>query len=157
MDYSKLSDQERINALLFHKLITNRYLPNNWQQLLHTINVQPGNAVAPELIDLYIATHLYGLNIEIPNKVVLNEDFHNYCNSTRQKFGLVIGNPPYIRYQYFDKEQQLEAEKISDLFYREQVDLIVAVPVNYTLDSVIIKLLRKLNRNMGNKEGKLKN
>jgi len=51
-------------------------------------------------------------NIDIPNKVVLNEDFHNYCNSTRQKFDLVIGNPPFIRYQYFDKEQQIKAEKI---------------------------------------------
>jgi adenine-specific DNA methylase len=43
---------------------------------------------------------------------ILNEDFHAYCNSTAQKFDAIIGNPPYIRYQYFDKEQREEAIKI---------------------------------------------
>lgn len=51
-------------------------------------------------------------NICMPNTTVLNQDFHAYCNSTKDKFDLVIGNPPYIRYQYFDREQQIEAEKI---------------------------------------------
>lgn len=51
-------------------------------------------------------------NIRMSNTTVLNQDFHAYCNSTKNKFDLVIGNPPYIRYQYFDREQQIEAEKI---------------------------------------------
>ena len=50
--------------------------------------------------------------IEIPNTTVLNEDFHVYCNATDKKYDLVIGNPPYIRYQYFDELQQKEAVKI---------------------------------------------
>lgn len=53
-------------------------------------------------------------NIHLPNKYVLNEDFHTFCNATKQKFDLVVGNPPYIRYQYFDRSQQMEAEKIFD-------------------------------------------
>jgi adenine-specific DNA-methyltransferase len=35
-----------------------------------------------------------------------------YCNETTKRFDLVVGNPPYIRYQYFDKEQQAKQDKI---------------------------------------------
>ena len=51
-------------------------------------------------------------NIRLPNTVVLNMDFFEYCNSVEKQFDLVIGNPPYIRYQFFDKKQRTEAEKI---------------------------------------------
>lgn len=51
-------------------------------------------------------------NIDIPNKTLINTDFHVYCNETEQKFDLIIGNPPYIRYQYFSNEQRFEAKKI---------------------------------------------
>lgn len=51
-------------------------------------------------------------DIPLKNKSVLNMDFHAFCNSTDKRFDLVIGNPPYIRYQYFDRDQQIEAEKI---------------------------------------------
>jgi len=44
---------------------------------------------------------------------VINEDFHKYCINTERRFDLIIGNPPYIRYQYFNKEQQQYA---SDIF-----------------------------------------
>ncbi len=50
--------------------------------------------------------------IDLENKTIINSDFHNFCNTTKQKFDLVIGNPPYIRYQFFDKAQQIEAEAI---------------------------------------------
>ncbi|NUM80790.1 class I SAM-dependent methyltransferase [bacterium] len=50
--------------------------------------------------------------IKLKNKTVINIDFHLYCNETTERFNLVVGNPPYIRYQYFDKEQQIEADKI---------------------------------------------
>ena len=50
--------------------------------------------------------------IGIDNKTVINADFHTYCNATSDRFDLIIGNPPYIRYQYFNKEQQKEAEAI---------------------------------------------
>lgn len=50
--------------------------------------------------------------ILLKNKKIINQDFHLFCNQTTQKFDLVIGNPPYIRYQYFDAEQQKEAIKV---------------------------------------------
>jgi adenine-specific DNA-methyltransferase len=50
--------------------------------------------------------------INLKNKVVFNSDFHLFCNETTQQFDLVVGNPPYIRYQYFQAEQQKEAIKV---------------------------------------------
>jgi len=50
--------------------------------------------------------------IKLPNTSVINDDFHKFYNSTDKKFDLVIGNPPYIRYQYFEPEQQEAAAKI---------------------------------------------
>ncbi|MEN0049578.1 MAG: N-6 DNA methylase, partial [Bacteroidota bacterium] len=52
-------------------------------------------------------------SIQLKNCKVLNKDFHTYCNWTSDKYDLIIGNPPYIRYQFFDKYQQIEA---SDIF-----------------------------------------
>jgi adenine-specific DNA methylase len=50
--------------------------------------------------------------IVLKNKQIINDDFHTYCNNTLQRFDLVIGNPPYIRYQFFDRKQQVEAGDI---------------------------------------------
>lgn len=50
--------------------------------------------------------------INLSKKTVLNNEFHTYCNNTSKRFDLIIGNPPYIRYQYFDRDQRIEAEKI---------------------------------------------
>lgn len=51
-------------------------------------------------------------NIDLENKSVINTDFHMYCNETTERFDFVVGNPPYIRYQYFDEAQQTQAAKI---------------------------------------------
>jgi len=50
--------------------------------------------------------------IELKNKQIINADFHTYCNNTLQRFDLIVGNPPYIRYQFFDRLQQVEAGDI---------------------------------------------
>lgn len=50
--------------------------------------------------------------IKLNNKTVINTDFHLYCNETTSRFDLVVGNPPYIRYQYFQEEQKNEAIKV---------------------------------------------
>ncbi len=50
--------------------------------------------------------------INLNKSTVINEDFHRYCINTDRKFDLIVGNPPYIRYQYFDKEQQQFAANI---------------------------------------------
>ncbi len=51
-------------------------------------------------------------NLKLSNTKIINGDFYQYCNTTNNKFDLIIGNPPYIRYQYFDKDQRAIAEKI---------------------------------------------
>lgn len=50
--------------------------------------------------------------INLRHKEIINADFHTYCNNTHKRFDLVVGNPPYIRYQFFDKMQQVEAGDI---------------------------------------------
>ena len=50
--------------------------------------------------------------VNLDNTEVVVSDFHKYCNTTTKSFDIIVGNPPYIRYQYFDKEQQNEAIKI---------------------------------------------
>jgi len=50
--------------------------------------------------------------IQLPNTKILTQDFFQFCNTSNERFDLVVGNPPYIRYQYFDKEQRKEAERI---------------------------------------------
>jgi adenine-specific DNA methylase len=51
-------------------------------------------------------------NLKIKSSEIINDDFHRFCNNTDEKFDIVVGNPPYIRYQYFNKGQQKEAGKI---------------------------------------------
>lgn len=50
--------------------------------------------------------------INLKCKEIINADFHTYCNNSHKRFDLIIGNPPYIRYQFFDRMQQVEAENI---------------------------------------------
>ena len=50
--------------------------------------------------------------IELDKSKIINSDFHDFCINTKQKFNLIIGNPPYIRFQYFDREQQNFASEI---------------------------------------------
>lgn len=63
-------------------------------------------------IELDEAEYLKADQLNIPNKRTINSDFHAYCNSTDQRFDLIVGNPPYIRYQFFDKQQQIAAGDI---------------------------------------------
>lgn len=43
---------------------------------------------------------------------VLNKDFHEFCLATDKQFDLVVGNPPFIRYQYYDESLQILAAEI---------------------------------------------
>lgn len=51
-------------------------------------------------------------NIQLKKLEIINSDFHKFCINSSQKFDLIVGNPPYIRYQYFDREQQTFAGEI---------------------------------------------
>jgi len=51
-------------------------------------------------------------DIALNNAEVIHDDFHNFCINTDLRFDVVIGNPPYIRYQYFNKQQQEYAAEI---------------------------------------------
>lgn len=68
------------------------------------------NSITAVEFDEIEATKAEG--IVLNNKQIINADFHNYCNNTLQRFDLIVGNPPYIRYQFFNKLQQVEAEDI---------------------------------------------
>src|SRR5690606_12900285 len=50
--------------------------------------------------------------VSLPNIQIVNSDFHKFCLETESRFDLIVGNPPYIRYQFFDKEQQEAAAEI---------------------------------------------
>lgn len=67
---------------------------------------------------------------------VINDDFHNYCRTTEQRFDLIIGNPPYIRYQFFNKEQQKAASEIfarAELSYSKLTNAWVSFVVGSSL------------------------
>jgi adenine-specific DNA methylase len=48
----------------------------------------------------------------VKNTKIINSDFHEFCLKTNERYDLIIGNPPYIRYQYFNREQQKTASQI---------------------------------------------
>ena len=50
--------------------------------------------------------------IGLRDSEVINADFHRFCLDTEQRFNLVVGNPPFIRYQYYDEGQQVLAGEI---------------------------------------------
>lgn len=50
--------------------------------------------------------------ITLHDAVVINADFHRFCLDTKQRFNLVVGNPPFIRYHYYDPAQQKLADEI---------------------------------------------
>jgi len=50
--------------------------------------------------------------IPLKNKKILNTDFYYYCSNSNDKYDLIIGNPPYIRYQYLSSEQHELAKNI---------------------------------------------
>lgn len=68
------------------------------------------NSVFATELDKEEANKAESLNLK--SCVVENREFHEFCNSSEKKFDLVIGNPPFIRYQYFDKDQQNQANII---------------------------------------------
>lgn len=63
-------------------------------------------------IEIYKAEAKKASKLNLGKFRVINEDFHKFCIKTQKKFDLIIGNPPYIRYQFFNKEQKQRAGEI---------------------------------------------
>ena len=63
-------------------------------------------------IELNRAEYNKAKKISLPNCNLINADFYKFFSKTRERFDVVMGNPPFIRYQYFNKEQQLGAAHI---------------------------------------------
>ncbi len=78
MDYTKLTDQERIDVLQYYGLINTHFLPDNWLQLISSIPLIPGSATAVELIDLYIGTKLFERGLNIPDDLNTNNITADY-------------------------------------------------------------------------------
>ena len=75
-------------------------------------------------------------DVNLSKSEILNTDFHEFCITTHRKFDLVIGNPPYIRYQYFDKGQQSYAAfifKKADLSYSKLTNAWVSFVIGSSL------------------------
>ncbi len=75
-------------------------------------------------------------SLSLAQSQIINSDFHQYCLSTSKKYDIVIGNPPYIRYQYFDREQQKYAANIfakADLKYSKLTNAWVSFVVGSSL------------------------
>lgn len=43
---------------------------------------------------------------------IINNDFFDFLKNNHKKYGCVIGNPPYIRYQYLKESQRVEISKL---------------------------------------------
>ena len=50
--------------------------------------------------------------LKVKDTKIINSDFHDFSIKTKQRYDLIVGNPPYIRYQYFSREQQKIASKV---------------------------------------------
>ena len=70
------------------------------------------NSITAVEIDEIEAKKVKELGLE--KTEIIQTDFHKFCIKATERFDVIIGNPPYIRYQYFDKEQQKNAAKIFD-------------------------------------------
>lgn len=51
-------------------------------------------------------------SIKLIDSKIFNEDFYSFFKNNNEVYDAVIGNPPYIRYQYFDNNQKKQAERI---------------------------------------------
>lgn len=51
-------------------------------------------------------------SIGLHDSEVITSDFHQFCLNSKRRFDLVVGNPPFIRYQYYDDKQQELAGEI---------------------------------------------
>jgi len=74
--------------------------------------------------------------ISLPKSDVIVSDFHEFCLQNNLKFDLVVGNPPYIRYQFFNRKQQKAAEQIfnkANLKYSKLTNAWVSFIIGSTL------------------------
>ena len=81
---------------VFLKCIANNEMPYN---SVTAVEYETGEAEKARTVPLH-------------DSEIINADFHRFCLDTDKRFNLVVGNPPFIRYQYYDPEQQKLADEI---------------------------------------------
>ncbi|MFV0225496.1 class I SAM-dependent methyltransferase [Empedobacter falsenii] len=104
----------------------------NFLKSLQNLNLNYGSITAIEFDEIEFNK---AKKIELENSSVINTDFHKFCINTKDKYDLIVGNPPYIRYQFFEKEQQELAEMIysnSNLKYSKLANAWVSFVVGST-------------------------
>lgn len=104
----------------------------NFLKALQELNIEYNHITAIEFDE---EEFLKANSLHLNNSNVINEDFHKYCINTNNKFDLIIGNPPYIRYQFFEKEQQdlaIEIFNRSNLKYSKLTNAWVSFVVGST-------------------------
>ncbi len=105
----------------------------NFLRALKTLEL-PYNTVTA--IELDNEEYLKAISVGLERTNIINAEFHDYCNHTTDRYNLIIGNPPYIRYQFFDREQQQEAATMfdrADLTYSKLTNAWVSFVVGSSL------------------------
>lgn len=84
--------------------------------------INAGNGLAPAFVDAVElipqeakrANHSSNALRQLSTEVgIVNDDFFNWIDTVNgNRWDAIIGNPPYIRYQYFETEQRDKAKRI---------------------------------------------
>lgn len=76
--------------------------------------LSPSTEVTAIEIEKFEADKIKGRISSDKNIKVLNEDFFKFYhkNKDKERYDLIFGNPPYIRYQYLNEEQRIEMSEI---------------------------------------------
>ena len=75
-------------------------------------NSFPYNSITAVELDKQEAKKSKKLNLK--STEIISSDFHEFCNKSEKRLDIIVGNPPYIRYQYFDRKGIVIINDIKD-------------------------------------------
>ena len=85
---------------VFLNSILNIYINNEYQKI--------------DAVEVVLEEYEKCLKLVKNNKQInlYNDDFYNFYLNTKEKYDLILGNPPYIRYQYLTEKQRKRQAKV---------------------------------------------